>query len=121
MFHRKVITVAKKMTTGHLGGDVSVLSTPSMIMIIEMACAEFVQPYLEEGHNTVGTGVWIDHTAPTLPGEKIAVTAVLTEVEEKKFSFAVQVFNDTRIIASGDHKRVVINTEKFIAHLTGKK
>ena len=48
-----ITTVDDKLVVKHMGGD-GVLSTPSMIGLMERAGIEAVQAYLPEGHTTVG-------------------------------------------------------------------
>jgi hypothetical protein len=48
-----VTTVDDKLVVRHMGGD-GVLSTPSMIGLMERAGIQAVQDYLPEGHTTVG-------------------------------------------------------------------
>jgi predicted thioesterase len=47
-----VTTVDDKLVVRHMGGD-GVLSTPSMIALMERASIQAVQDYLPEGHTTV--------------------------------------------------------------------
>ena len=55
-----VTTVDDKLVVKHMGGD-GVLSTPSMIGLMERAGIEAVQAYLPEGHTTVGFEVNVKH------------------------------------------------------------
>jgi predicted thioesterase len=47
-----------------MGGD-GVLSTPSMIALMERASIQAVQGYLPEGHTTVGFEVHVKHSGAT--------------------------------------------------------
>src|SRR3954463_2887572 len=55
-----VTTVDDKLVVKHMGGE-GVLSTPSMIGLMERAGIQAVQPHLPEGHTTVGFEVNVKH------------------------------------------------------------
>ena len=58
-----VTTVDDRLVVRHMGGD-GVLSTPSMIGLMERAGIEAVQKHLPEGHTTVGFEVNVSTSAP---------------------------------------------------------
>ena len=66
-----------------LGGD-GVLSTPSMIALLERASIQAVQDYLPEGHTTVGFEVHVKHFGATPNGKKVTMRAELIEVDARK-------------------------------------
>jgi predicted thioesterase len=91
-----------------------VLSTPSMIGLMERTSVELVTPYLDNNEQTVGTHVDVRHRAPTRIGQSIVVTAELLACEGNKLRFAVTAINDQGIkIGEGTHRRAVINTNQF--------
>ena len=81
-----VTTVDDKLVVKHMGGD-GVLSTPSMIGLMERAGIEAVQAHLPEGHTTVGFEVNVKHFAATPKGKKVTVRAELLEVDGRKLRF----------------------------------
>src|SRR5437879_805217 len=60
-------TVTPEMAPVHL--PVKVLSTPSMIQLIEGTCLQAAQAHLDEGETTVGTHVCVSHSGPAAGGE----------------------------------------------------
>ena len=56
-----------------------VFATAKMVGLMEWACVEQLRPYYEDGEDSLGIHVDVDHSAPTLPGQ---VVTVETEVEE---------------------------------------
>ena len=68
-----VTTVDDKLVVRHMGGD-GVLSTPSMIGLMERAGIQAVQAHLPEGHTTVGFEVNVKHFGATPKGQKVTVT-----------------------------------------------
>ena len=108
-------TVTDRMGVGHLGDGVpSVLSTPSMIGLMERTCMELVTPWMEENEQTVGIHVDVRHLAPTRIGQEVTIKATLQEFEGKRFRFAIEAVNDQGVkIGTGFHRRSLINTKKF--------
>jgi len=68
--------VDDSLVVKHMGGD-GVLSTPSMIGLMERAGIQAVQPILPAGYTTVGFEVHVNHFAPTPKGKKVTVRAEL--------------------------------------------
>jgi fluoroacetyl-CoA thioesterase len=104
-------TVADDGTAPHL--SVPVLATPSMIGMIEHCCMMVTEPYMDEGEVTVGAHVCVSHEAPTFVGETYTVHAVLTEINGRRLTFAVEADNERGPISRGTHQRGVVNFSKF--------
>src|ERR1051325_1570248 len=85
--------VDDKLVVRHMGGD-GVLSTPSMIGLMERAAIEAVQAHLPEGHTTVGFEVNVKHFGATPKGKKITVRAELLEVDGRKLRFKVEAHDE---------------------------
>jgi predicted thioesterase len=100
------------MRAQQLASDV--LSTPSMIGMMERTSVELTTPYLDDDEQTVGTHVDVRHRAPTRIGQTVVVTAELLQCEGNKLRFAVTALNDEGVkIGEGTHRRAVINTNHF--------
>jgi predicted thioesterase len=92
--------------TGRPGADV--LSTPSMIMLMEMAAIEAADPRLSKGFTTVGFHVDVKHFAPAPLGSDVTARARVTAVDGNKLSFEVVAFCGDRKIGEGTHRRAAI-------------
>ena len=57
------ITIDRDRTIGFMGDDCRVYATPAMIADIEMSCRELIVDHLDDGQDSVGTRVEIDHLA----------------------------------------------------------
>jgi len=96
-------------------GDVAVLSTPAMILMMESTSLKLAQEYLPEGYTTVGTKVCVSHLKPAPLGARVRVISELTEVDGRRLVFKVEAYwNDVKI-GEGTHERFVVNREKFLA------
>ena len=104
-------TVTKEMAPPHL--PMPVLSTPSMIELIEGTCLAAAQDHLDQGETTVGTHVCVSHTGPAMDGETITVHCSLAKVEKRRLTFDVEVRSPRATISEGTHQRAVIDTSRF--------
>ena len=98
-------------------GDVSVLSTPSMILFMEHTARLCVEEILNEGYTTVGTRVDVRHLAPAPLGAIIRVEAELITIEGRKLVFKVSAHWKNKLIGEGLHERYVINKKHFLEKL----
>ena len=99
------------MSPPHL--PVQVLSTPSMVGLIEGACLQLVAPHLAEGETTVGTHICVSHSGPAMVEETVVVSCELTNVDRRRLSFAVTVRSPRGAISEGTHERAVVDSSKF--------
>lgn len=115
---RRVFRVTDQHSARFLGsGDVSVLSTPSMIAFMEETCRRMVEGFLDEGDTTVGTRVEVSHLKPAPVGEDVEVTAELIEVDGRRLKFRVEAFWRGEKIGEGYHERFIVNRERFLGRL----
>jgi predicted thioesterase len=104
------LVVDDSLVVKHMGGD-GVLSTPSMIGLMERAGIQAVQPILPEGYTTVGFEVHVKHFAPTPKGKKVTVRAELLEVDGRKLRFKVEAHDEDKKVGDGTHRRAVVQIQ----------
>ena len=109
--NEKTFTVTDDMGTGHTG--TTVLSTPSMINLMEGTCLEAVTDYLGESEATVGIHVCVSHVAASVSGEEVTVRCRVSDVERRKITFTVSAHVGERLLGEGTHRRAVIDTRRF--------
>jgi len=105
--HTASFTVTADMGTSHAGPPI--LSTPSMILMMETTSAGAVHEHLEGEETTVGVHVNVSHVAPAVPGDEVVVSARLLEVDGRYLQFAVAARCGDRLLGEGTHKRAVID------------
>lgn len=98
-------------------GEVAVLSTPSMILMMEQTAMLAVQEYLPEGWITVGTRVDVQHLRATKKGEEVIIKAKLKLLEGKHLTFEVEAFHGENKIGEGIHERHIVNKENFLSKI----
>lgn len=106
-----VTVVDDKLVVKHMGGD-GVLSTPSMIGLMERAGIQAVQAHLPEGQTTVGFEVNVKHFGATPKGQKITVRAELIETDGRKLRFKVEAHDENKKVGEGTHRRAIIQVQK---------
>jgi fluoroacetyl-CoA thioesterase len=104
-------TVTPEMSPSHL--PAKVLSTPSMVGLIEQSCLLAAQPHLDDGETTVGTHVDVSHSGPAFSGEEIEIRIGLREVRKRRLEFEVEVSSPRGVISAGRHERAVIDLARF--------
>jgi fluoroacetyl-CoA thioesterase len=112
--------------TRHLASELdsslaAVLSTPTMVAMMEQAAIEAIKPFLDAGESSVGMSIEVSHTAATPPGHRARAEAEVTKVEGRRLEFSVRAFDDVEQIGSGTHRRAVIDAAKFNDRLKAKQ
>ncbi len=99
----------------------AVMSTPTMIAMMEMAAMNAIKQYLEPGESSVGMSIDVQHSAPTPPGHRVRAEAEVIAVEGRRLELAVRAFDDVEQVGSGTHRRAVIDAAKFNDRLKSKQ
>ena len=99
----------------------AVLSTPSMILLMETAAAELMLPYLPEGNISVGVEVNIRHLAATPGGEIVTARATVRELVGNLIRFDVEVHDSVQLVGEGTHVRAVIDVDRFRRGLENRR
>ena len=107
----QTVTVTDEMKPGHL--PVAVLSTPSMVQLIEMTCLMTAQPHLDDNEVTVGTHVCVSHAGAVMAGEEVVIACRLAQVEKRRLTFDVNVTGPNGVISEGTHQRAVVDSSRF--------
>jgi predicted thioesterase len=104
--------VDDKLVVKHMGGE-GVLSTPSMIGLMERAAIQAVQANLPEGHTTVGFEVNVKHFGATPKGNTVTVIAELLEIDGRKLRFKVEARDEDKKVGEGTHRRAIIALQRM--------
>ena len=97
-----------------------VLATPVMLLFMENAALEALRTYLEPGESVVGIGANIRHLAATGVGQRVVAEATLVELEGRRFKFDVLAHDESELIGSGTHERMLVDLERFQLRLAAK-
>ena len=104
-----------------LGADVRPsLATPSMIGWMEICCRDALLKHLEEGQDSVGVRVNVEHLAATPMGQSVTYTAKVIAVDRRRVEFEVEAADAAEVVGRGTHERFVVDIERFAARLRKK-
>ena len=106
-----VVTMALSINRmGREGAEV--LSTPSMLDLMEQCCIKASDAHLPDGHTTVGYAVdGLRHLAPSPVGNRVRVVCELTAVDRNRLSYSIEVFDGDEKVGVAMHKRAVVPTD----------
>ncbi len=102
-----------------LGGipQATVFSTPNMIMLMERAAREALRPYLEDGEESVGVEVQVEHTGPAVLGSTVRGVAKVLEVDGRRVGFEILAYAGDREIGRGKHRRAMVQLDRLVANV----
>lgn len=107
--------VEREDTAKEVGsGSLLVYATPCMVALMEGAACEAIEEALDDSKTTVGTELTLQHLSATPVGLEVRAEAEVTAVEGKVITFAVTAYDEAGEIGRGTHKRVIVNTQKFL-------
>ena len=115
------LTVADEHVPPHLRGtNAEVVSTPSLVLFMEMAAFRAMEPYLAPDQTSVGTVVELKHLAGTPKGMKLEIQARLVERDRRRFVFHCEIFDEMEKVAEGQHERFAVPRERSNEKLAQK-
>ena len=118
----KIFTVTDDLAVHFLGAEVTpALSTPGLVLWMELTSRENVAPLLNPGEDTVGVSVNIKHLAPTPVGMKVRVVSRLVNVEGRIYSFEVEAYDEVEKIGEATHTRASVTITKFASRIDAKR
>lgn len=116
------ITVDTDRTIGFMGEDLRVYATPSMVQDIERTCKDLLQEHLDDGENSVGARVEIDHLGATLNGMWVEVRSRVVEIDRRRVLFDVEVTDQLGDrVGACRHTRFVVDLSKQKERLDAKR
>ncbi|MFQ5970405.1 MAG: thioesterase family protein [Nitrososphaerales archaeon] len=114
----ETITVTKDMAVDFMGERGRVLSTPSMIQLMEQRCRLMIKPYLDSTQESVGTKVNVQHLSAVPVGKNVMVKATLTQAEGRRCVFTVEAFHNQTKVGEGSHERFIVDLEEFLRRIS---
>ena len=117
----KKIKIDQERTIAFMGDEGRVYSTPSMVLDIEYVARDWLMDYLDEGEDTVGTHVSVDHIGATVEGDTVEVTLTVDEVEGRAISMSAHVKDSLEDVGKGAHNRFVVDKAKTFERLEAKR
>lgn len=118
-------TYSLVVKTEHLASQIDpsladVMSTATMIWMMEMAAMDAMKNYYDPGESSVGMAVDVQHLAATPPGHRVTAEAECTKSEGKRLEFKVRACDEKEEIGTGVHRRAVVDSAKFRERIKSK-
>ena len=108
-------------TIEFMGDDLRVYGTPYMVRDIEETSRLLVQEHLDDGEETVGAHVSVDHLGASLLGMTATVSAKIVDVDGQRVTLEVEVHDGMDLVGKAKHVRFVIDRDRQAARLEKKR
>jgi len=118
---RREVVVDQERCIGFMGKEGAVYATPRMVSDVEYTCRDYLLQHLDEGEDSVGTHVSIDHLAATPMGLKATVEIRIAEVDRRKVTFEFTVHDPVEQVGRGKHVRFIVEKAKTAERLAAKR
>lgn len=113
--------VTAEMTARAMGsGTLEVLATPVMVALMEETAMRSIAPLLAAGESTVGTSIAVKHLAATPVGMAVRCQSVLTNVDRRSLTFAIEAYDAAGLIGTATHERFVVGSDRFMEKAQAK-
>ena len=96
-----------------MGPELRVYGTPRMLADAEMACRDLLLKQLDEGFDSVGVGVQLEHLGGAVGGDTVTVSATLKSFDGRKADFDVEVTRKGNVIGRIGHQRAAVPLDKL--------
>ncbi|MCB1511824.1 MAG: LysR family transcriptional regulator [Hyphomicrobiaceae bacterium] len=103
-----------------MGEDLRVYSTPHIVEDLEYACRDFLLQHLDDGEDSVGARVDIEHLRPTPMGFTATHKLIVDKVESRLVTFKVEVHDGVEVVARATHARFVVAVARLKAMVAAK-
>ena len=90
-----------------------VLSTASLIGIMQAACAEAMAPFLADDEMVVSVRVEMSHFGAVPAGTRLFLQTEITDISGRQVRFRVEASDGRQTIASGKNDMFIIDRERF--------
>ena len=114
------IDIDEARTVSFMGDSLRVYGTPELIRDVEFTCVDLLDAHLDDGENSVGTRIAIDHMAATPMGMWVDITVTVKEVNGRLLTIEVVCADAVDAVAKVDHQRFVIDVDKTAQRIKGK-
>jgi fluoroacetyl-CoA thioesterase len=114
------VVVDRDRTISFMGEKGRVYGTPEFGRDIEYACRDILLDHADTGEDSVGIDIALSHSAPTLPGMEVEITATVAAIEGRKVTFNVTAKDEIEPIGGGTHTRFVVDVAKTFERLQAK-
>ncbi len=114
MFIEKKIETKPEMAASRFHrNSPQVLSSPSLVTLMQTTCADLMAPFLDSSEMVVSVRIEMNHFASAPIGSTILVKAEILKIEGDKVYFHIDAHDEFERIAAGFNDMYIINEERF--------
>jgi predicted thioesterase len=117
----KRVTVDEGRCIGFMGKEGMVYATPRMVLDVESTCRELLLEHIDEGEDSVGAHVTIDHLAATPEGMDVTIEVTIVDIEKRRVTFEFVVRDPVEDCGRGRHVRFVADKAKSFERIKAKR
>ena len=118
---QRAFEIDEERTIAFMGDDLRVYGTPDMVRDIEETARLVVQEHLDEGEETVGAHVSVDHLGASLIEMTATVSVKITDVDGQRVTLEAEVHDGIDLVGKAKHVRFVIDRDRQAARLEKKR
>lgn len=118
---QRAFEIDEERTIAFMGAELRVYGTPYMVRDIEETSRLVVQEHLDDGEETVGAHVSVDHLGASLIGMTATVSVRITEVDGQRVMLEAEVHDGIDLVGKAKHVRFVIDRARQAARLEKKR
>ena len=115
------VTVDESRCIGFMGKEGMVYATPRMVLDVELTCRELLLEHLDDGEDSVGAHVSIDHLAATPLGLDVTIDVQLVDVDRRRATFEFSVRDTIEECGRGKHVRFIADKAKSFERIKAKR
>ncbi|QDU62628.1 Fluoroacetyl-CoA thioesterase [Planctomycetes bacterium Pan216] len=120
--HRRTFTVEQRHLIVFSDDQMpAVLSTPNLILEMEITAREALEPFLDDHERSVGVSLDIAHSAPSLLGFAVTCRARVLGVEGDVVNFQIEASDEIELLSRGHHRRRVVDTARLRRRIEKKQ
>lgn len=113
--------VTVDQTIDFMGEELRVFATTFMLARIEQTCRDLVLSHLDDGEDSVGARVEIDHLGPTLAGMWIEVNARVLSLDGQRVEMAADICDALGQVGRARHTRFVIDKNRQRERISARR
>ena len=99
----------------HGSGDMPILSSSFLLVLMESACNSALAEFLENGESTVLTDIDIEIHEPVGIGTEVQGSATCISFEDGVLKFACEIHDGPRLVAASMMRRSVVERISYLA------
>lgn len=104
----RLIDVDQERVISFMGPNLRVYSTPSVLQDIEMASRDLLLSVLEDGQDSVGSHVSLEHMGAVALHGTATISTHIIKLEKRRVTFEATVTAGGREIARATHIRTIV-------------